>query len=55
MSNDPHNGQPVLMTGVPLEQARAAMVMLHGRGASAADILGLASEFTAADMAFLAP
>lgn len=50
-----HQNQPVLASGTPLEQARAAMVLLHGRGASAADILTLAAEFDAPGWAFLAP
>ncbi len=50
-----HHGQPVLATGAPLEQARAAMVLIHGRGASAEDILSLAAEFGAEDVAYLAP
>lgn len=54
-TNNPHYGQPVLATGAPLAQARAAMVMVHGRGASAEDILSLAAEFGAADVAYLAP
>jgi phospholipase/carboxylesterase len=53
--SEPHRGQPVLAAGVPPEQARAAMVMLHGRGASARDILGLATELDAPGWAFLAP
>ena len=36
-----HAGQPVLAVGEPVERARAAMVLLHGRGASARDILTL--------------
>lgn len=55
MTNDPHQGQPVIATGAPLATARAAMVMIHGRGASAEDILALAAEFAAPDVAFLAP
>ncbi len=39
--DDPHAGQPVLSAGAPLAEARAAVVALHGRGAGAADILGL--------------
>jgi phospholipase/carboxylesterase len=53
--NDPHAGQIVLHTGAALEQAKAAMILVHGRGASAEDILGLASEFDRADVAYLAP
>jgi phospholipase/carboxylesterase len=51
----PHAGQPVLAAGVPLERAAAAMVLLHGRGASAADILTLVPELRASGWAFLAP
>ena len=51
----PHQGQPVRVAGTPLGQARGAMVMLHGRGATAADILSLAPELEAPDFAYLAP
>ena len=30
----PHAGVQVLHQGKPLEQARAAMIMMHGRGAA---------------------
>jgi predicted esterase len=40
---------------MPLEQARAAMLCIHGRGASAADILALAAELNRPGFAFLAP
>jgi predicted esterase len=52
---DPHGGQPVLTAGEPLGQARAALVLLHGRGASAADILALAGELAPPGCAGLAP
>ena len=51
----PHQGQPVRMGGEPLERAKAAMLMLHGRGARAADILSLAQEFAQPGFAYLAP
>jgi phospholipase/carboxylesterase len=51
----PHQGQPVLTAGEPLEQANAAMIMLHGRGASAEDILSLATEVNQPGFAYLAP
>lgn len=51
----PHRGQPVFTTGALLEEAWAAMVMLHGRGASAQDILSLANEFDQPGFAFFAP
>jgi phospholipase/carboxylesterase len=50
-----HRGLPVLTAGVPLAEARAAMIMVHGRGASAHDILLLAHEWRAAKIAYLAP
>ena len=52
---DPHQNQPVLTAGAPLDRARAAVVMVHGRGATATDILGLADQFDLADLAYLAP
>jgi predicted esterase len=51
----PHHGQPVLGAGVPLERATAAMIMVHGRGASAESILELSAELAQADFAYLAP
>jgi len=51
----PHQGQPVLRAGAPLEHAKAAMLMVHGRGATAESILTLAPEFERPDFAYLAP
>ena len=53
--NGPHQGQPVLATGEPLNRARAAMVMIHGRGATAESILTLAEELEQQSFAYLAP
>jgi predicted esterase len=53
--HDPHAGQPVLTTGVPLTDARLAVILVHGRGASAEDILGLAGELAVADVTYIAP
>jgi predicted esterase len=52
---EPHAGQPVLATGEPPERARAAMVLIHGRGASAEDILTLVPAIQAPGWAYLAP
>jgi predicted esterase len=52
---DPHAGRPVLATGTPLAEARAAVVLAHGRGADARDILGLAQHFAVPGVAYLAP
>src|SRR5215470_6474036 len=47
--------QPVLFRGEPLGQARAAMLLVHGRGATAEDILELAVELDRPGFAYLAP
>ena len=52
---DPHRDQPARTAGVPLERARAAVIIVHGRGATAGDILTLADELVATDFDFLAP
>jgi predicted esterase len=54
-SPDPHHRQPVLTRGPAPKDARLTMIMAHGRGASAEDMMGLAGEFGATDVAFLAP
>ena len=45
----------VLTGGAPLKTARAAAIMLHGRGSGAEDILSLGEEFAQDDIAYLAP
>lgn len=50
-----HQGNPILRSGKPLDEAGAAIIMLHGRGASARDILTLAQELGHPDFAYLAP
>ena len=52
---DPHAGQPVLQSGAALTDARLVAILLHGRGASAEDIIGLASELGVTDVAYVAP
>lgn len=54
-TRDPHAGQPVLTAGAPPAQARAAVLLVHGRGASAEDILTLAGEFNQPGVAYWAP
>lgn len=51
----PHREQPVVSKGEPLDKARGAVVLLHGRGASAEDILRLADELRLPEFAYLAP
>lgn len=50
-----HNPTNFLTAGVPLEEANRVMVLVHGRGSSAWDILSLAKYLHAPDMAFVAP
>ncbi len=51
----PHQGQPLIVAGEPLESARAAMIMIHGRGATAQDILSLTADLPQPGFSFLAP
>ncbi len=51
----PHEGQPVLHEGAPLESARAAMVLVHGRGAGAEDIMTVGRELMHPNFAYFAP
>jgi len=54
---NPHKGQTVLRGGTPLAKARTALVLIHGRGASAEDIYSLGEEVAEAipGVALLAP
>lgn len=54
-NNNPHQAQPVSTAGQPLHQASAAMILVHGRGAAAADILELADYLPHPEMVYLAP
>ena len=54
-TRDPHAGQQVVRSGPPPENARLGVILLHGRGASAEDILGLSDQFSANDIAYAAP
>ena len=45
----------LLHAGEPPETARVAVVMLHGRGSNAEDILSLSAELEAPGVAFIAP
>lgn len=52
---DPHAGQHVLHAGAPVATARRVVVLVHGRGGTAEDILGLAGMVGGDDIAWLAP
>jgi len=49
------HGQRIVQGGDPLASARAAMILLHGRGASAEDIMTIAAEIQRPGWAYLAP
>ena len=51
----PHAGAQILAAGAPLAEAKAAMILVHGRGASARDILSLTQLWRADGIAYLAP
>src|SRR5258706_4853419 len=51
----PHQSQPILTAGESIQRAKAAMLMVHGRGARAEDILSLANQFDFPEFAYLAP
>ena len=53
--DDPHAGQDRPMAGVPPEDAEAAVVMVHGRGATAQSILTMSSEIGLDDVVYVAP
>jgi predicted esterase len=51
----PYTGASVLQRGSPLEEAIGAVILLHGRGGSAKDILTLGEELRLPGVGFLAP
>ena len=53
--SSPHAQQPVFTDGPPLAEAGAAIVMVHGRGASAESILSLYDELNLTGCAAFAP
>jgi predicted esterase len=52
---DPHGAQPILYGGAKLDKAGAAVILLHGRGSSAENILGLKQAFDHPRVAYLVP
>lgn len=54
-TNRLHQGGAVQTTGQPLEAAEAAVILIHGRGASAADMLELARALYQPGFVYLAP
>jgi len=50
-----HKDQPILFSGENIKSAKAAMVLIHGRGAGAESILQLTNELNTQEFAFAAP
>jgi len=51
----PHQDQPLVTASAPAEAAEAAAVLVHGRGATARSIAGMADEFRQKGVAYFAP
>ena len=43
-ADDPHGDEPLVTAGTPVEEADAAVVLVHGRGATARSIVGFGEE-----------
>lgn len=50
-----HNPNNFITAGVPLEEAKKVMILVHGRGGSAQDMLSLGQQLNADGFAFVAP
>ena len=50
-----HQGKGLFAGGAPLKEAHAAMLMVHGRGATAFDILSLSHDLENLNFAYIAP
>ncbi len=55
MTADPHSGAPTLRAGAPAGSARLGLVLLHGRGGGAEDMLELGAAMGRDDIAVIAP
>ena len=55
MNAEPHGQQAILRAGTELSKAAGALILLHGRGGSAADILGLGESLSPAGWSLMAP
>jgi phospholipase/carboxylesterase len=54
-TDGPHQKQKIVTAGRALDEAEAAMILVHGRGATAESILTLTSELDRDDFAYIAP
>lgn len=51
----PHRAEDAIAAGAPLEKAKAAVILVHGRGATPESMLPLAEAFGRADIHYVAP
>lgn len=54
-TDHPHQGQPVREAGAPIQRAKVAVVLFHGRGATADSMLPLADDLAQPDAIYRAP
>ena len=55
MTLDPHGTQAIVSIGPPITDAAGVLILLHGRGGTAEDILGLGEAIAPEKWAMLAP
>ena len=55
INNDPHQEGGILTGGAALQEASTAIILLHGRGGSATEMITLGQEIALRGMALLAP
>ncbi|MDS0259316.1 alpha/beta hydrolase [Haloarcula sp. S1CR25-12] len=55
MSDGPHQDQQLVTAGTPLAEAEAAMILVHGRGATARSIVQMGRDVHEDGVALLAP
>ncbi len=51
----PHHSSKILVEGTELDKAKAVMIMIHGRGATAESILDISQYFIVDDVSYIAP
>ena len=52
---EPHKNHPVFTSGVPIDASSAAIIMIHGRGATAQSIITLKDELNIDEISYIAP
>lgn len=55
MSDHPHENQKIIFEGADINSAKSAMILIHGRGATAESILTLTNEFSSDNYIYAAP